>query len=85
MRAHGRKPFQGVKTYCIYKYTVPETGSRERLGWFATEKAVEQMSDLGDCKPVKDTIYFGLVQASRKSGLFLSRGDRELQTQDMGN
>jgi hypothetical protein len=29
--------------------------------WFATEKANEQMNDLGDGKPVKDTIYFGLV------------------------
>jgi len=30
--------------------------------WFATEKAGKQMSDMGDGKPVKDTIYFGLVQ-----------------------
>lgn len=30
--------------------------------WFATEKVGEQLSDLGDGKPVPDTIWFGYVQ-----------------------
>jgi len=30
--------------------------------WFATEKAGEQLSDLGDGKGTRDTIWFGLVQ-----------------------
>ncbi len=30
--------------------------------WFATEKVREQISDLGDGKGVKDTIWYGFVQ-----------------------
>lgn len=30
--------------------------------WFATEKVREQMSDLGDGKATKDTIWYGYVQ-----------------------
>ena len=45
--------------------------------WFATEKSGEQMSDLGDGKPVKDTIYFGLVQGFEEEWGYFSQAEIE--------
>lgn len=45
--------------------------------WFATENTGEQMSDLGDGKPVKDTIYFGLVQGFEEEWGYFSQAEIE--------
>jgi hypothetical protein len=37
--------------------------------WFTTEKTNEQMSNRGDYKLVKDTIYFGLVHGLESNGV----------------
>ena len=43
--------------------------------WFAMEKVGEQMSDLGDGRPVKDTIYFGLVQGFEEEWGYFSQAE----------
>jgi hypothetical protein len=45
--------------------------------WFATEKVNEQMSDLGDGEPVKDTIYLGLVQGFDEEWGYFSQAEIE--------
>ena len=45
--------------------------------WFATEKAREQMSDLGDGKPVLDTIWFGYVQGFEEEWGYFSQAEIE--------
>lgn len=45
--------------------------------WFATEKAGEQLSDFGEGEPVKDTIYFGLVQAFEEEWGYFSQAEIE--------
>ena len=45
--------------------------------WFATEKPNEQMNDLGDGKPVKDTIYFGLVHGLEEEWGYFFQAETE--------
>jgi len=45
--------------------------------WFATEKIGEQMSIFDDGKPVKDTIYFGLVQGFEEEWGYFSQAEIE--------
>lgn len=45
--------------------------------WFATEKAREQLSDLGDGKGTPDTIYFGYVQGLEEEWGYFSQAEIE--------
>jgi len=45
--------------------------------WFAVEKVGEQMSVFDDGKPVKDTIYFGLVQGFVEEWGYFSKAEIE--------
>jgi hypothetical protein len=48
-----------------------------RIKRFATEKANEQMSDLDDSRPAKDTICFGLVQGFEEMWVEWSQAEIE--------
>jgi len=45
--------------------------------WFAIEKDREQISDLGDGKPVPDTIWFGYVQGLEEEWGYFSQAEIE--------
>lgn len=45
--------------------------------WFATEKARNQLSDLGDGNPVADTIWFGYVQGLEEEWGYFSQAELE--------
>ena len=53
---------KGEKLFIDGKEVIKGFESYNGWYWFATEKVREQESDLGDGKPTKDTIWFGLVQ-----------------------
>ena len=45
--------------------------------WFATEKIGEQVSIFDEARPVKDTIYFGLVQRFVEEWGYFSQAEIE--------
>ena len=45
--------------------------------WFAVEKDREQLSDFGDGKPVKDTLWYGLVQGFEEEWGYFSQAEIE--------
>lgn len=47
--------------------------------WFATKKVGEQLSDMGDGKPVPDIIWFGYVQGFEEEWGYFSQAEIESQ------